>query len=98
MQQMRLALVAMLMACSPTQAVAVADSTVAFSQWAFGCAEGALPEEASAEQMAGLAPATGKNALRNAICLESDHGRASGRLAGNCNPPRSMQDDAPAFD
>ena len=87
LQEMLLPLTATLTVCPLTQAVAVADSTVAFSRWAFGSAEGALPEEAAAEPMAGLEPATGKIALRSAICLESMHGRASGRLAGTNNTP-----------
>ena len=65
----------------------MADSTVAFSQWAFGSAEGALPEEAAAEPMAGLEPATGKIASFDATCLESMHGRASRRLAGAIQAP-----------
>ena len=77
---------ATLTAGPPTQAVAVADGTVAFSRWAFGSAEGALPEEAAAEPMAGLETATGKIALRNATCLKSMHGRASGRLARKIQP------------
>ena len=65
----------------------MADSTVAFSQWAFGSADGALPEEAAAEPTAGLEPAIGKIALFNATCLESMHGRASDRLAGANQAP-----------
>ena len=91
-------LVATPMACPPTQAVAVADSTVAFSQWAFGSAEGALPEEAAAEPMAGLEPATGKIALRNATCLRQRMGEPAAGWQWKCKPPCSVQDDTPAFD
>ena len=86
-QQMLLPFVATLTACPLMQAVAVADSTVAFSQWAFGSAEGTLPEEAAVEPMASLEPATGNIAVCNAICLKTMHGRASSRLAGEVQPP-----------